>query len=169
VIVEESKEWTQSRHTSSLRNLDDVDDFFAEDELVHDNKLVTLVFSANDEKSLQANVKALEKYLIQPSTNVQLSDLAYTLSQRRTHHFHRAFVITNRAKFTSRAVVSGKKSPEVPRIGFVFTGQGAQWPQMGKLLIEAFPLAKELTRKFDGVLQQTPSPPSWTFLRMFRP
>lgn len=37
------------------------------------------------------------------------------------------------------AWVVAKKSAQTPSIGFVFTGQGAQWPQMGKELLQFFP------------------------------
>ena len=58
-----------------------------------------------------------------------------------------------------------KKSTEPPRVGFVFTGQGAQWSTMGKSLVENFPTASLLLKHLDDVLQSTPNPPSWSLLK----
>jgi acyl transferase domain-containing protein len=63
--------------------------------------------------------------------------------------------------------VYGKKNAELPRIGFVFTGQNAQWPQMGKALIETFPSAKLILEELDEVLQSVRDPPSWSLIRKF--
>ena len=48
------------------------------------------------------------------------------------------------------------------RIGFVFTGQGAQWPQMGRELIESFYIYAESIRRMDKVLRQVKYPPNWS-------
>lgn len=102
-----------------------------------------------------------------PAVRMDLRDLAYTLSERRTHHSHRGFIVTNKAAFDPTALISGERNKENPRIGFVFTGQGAQWPQMGNLLLQNFPIAEKLLRYMDSVLQQTSSRPSWSLVRMF--
>lgn len=146
-------------HISSY--MTDAEDFFTDSE---DTRPYTLVVSANDESSLQANYKALRKHLLNPSVKVKLPDLAYTLSERRTHHFHRAYVVTQNTTLSENAFMSGKTSTDPPRIGFVFTGQGAQWSQMGKDLVETFPDAKLLLKHLDDVLQSIPNPPSWSLL-----
>lgn len=102
-----------------------------------------------------------------PNVKVNLTDFAYTLSERRTRHFYRGFVVSNSSVFDEGALVFGKKNSEPPRIGFVFTGQGAQWSQMGKQIIDAFPQAKKLLQHLDSVLQKTPTPPAWSLLSMF--
>ena len=168
VVLEETNPWAKSTYVSSFRKFDEVDDFFAEDEAANVKPFI-LVFSGNDGSSLQSYVKALRRHLMYPGVQVKLPDLAFTLSERRTHHFHRGFVVTNKEAFDSRALISGKKSPETPRIGFVFTGQGAQWPQMGKLLVENFPLAGKVLRYLDTVLQQTPIPPAWSLIGILSP
>jgi len=99
---------------------------------------------------------------------VKLSNLAYTLSERRTHHFHRAYVVTNSTNINKGGFVFGKKSTKPPRIGFVFTGQGAQWPQMGKSLIQLFPAAASMISRLDRVLQGLPNPPPWSLLSELR-
>ncbi|KAH8646008.1 polyketide synthase [Tricladium varicosporioides] len=125
---------------------------------------VTLVFSANDEKSLRAYCKAICDHLGNPGVVVKLPDLAYTLSERRSRHFNRAYVVTDNTNLNEGAFNFGKQYTDTPKVGFVFTGQGAQWSQMGKGLIETFPLAKEMVQRLDDVLQNLPSPPSWSLL-----
>lgn len=92
--------------------------------------LILLPVSAHDERALKANLsglaKSLEKY--------DLADLLYTLGCRKSTFPRRAFAIVD-----SKAATDGlnsdlmvfEKSPSSParRIGFVFTGQGAQWPR----------------------------------------
>jgi acyl transferase domain-containing protein len=146
-------------HVSSY--FSDTEDFFAEE---ISTRPLTLVFSANDEDSLRAYCKAISKHLVNPGVNVKLQDLSYTLSERRTRHFHRAYLVTESTTLDEGAFVFGKKSNDVPRIGFVFTGQGAQWSQMGESVINSFPAAKSLLKHLDNVLQNLSTPPSWSLL-----
>ena len=142
----------------------DHDDLFGEDE-PKSARPFTLVFSANDKSSLQAYCKKIRQYLMNPSVKVTLPDLAYTLAVRRTHHFNRGYIVAQTTALDEAAFVFQKKSTETPRVGFVFTGQGAQWSQMGKSLVENFPQASLLLRHFDDVLQSIPNPPSWSLLK----
>ena len=150
---------------SSYRKQNDFDDFFADQK--ESTRPFTLVFSANDEASLRNNVAALSSHLMNPEVSVELGDLAYTLSERRTRHFYRGYLVTKSAsaQLGTDALMVGKKGTEPPRIGFVFTGQGAQWSQMGKQLLETFPLARAVVERLDKVLQAVPNPPKWSLLR----
>jgi len=53
------------------------------------------------------------------------------------------------------------EAQEPSRIGFVFTGQGAQWAQMGMALIEVFPSVGQTLAKLDIVLAALPDCPPW--------
>ncbi|KAM0133546.1 hypothetical protein ACHAO1_006203 [Botrytis cinerea] len=124
----------------------------------------TLVLSANDNVSLKANIKALSNHLINPRVKVNLEDLAYTLSERRTKLWHRAYITTRSTEIDENDFVVGKKNPEALRIGFVFTGQGAQWPQMGKDLLQFFPWTRNILNNLDDALQSLPQPPNWLLI-----
>ena len=167
VVLEEARSWARPTYVSSFKASNEFDDLFAEGNATSDT-LSIIVFSANDENSLLNYVEALRRHLIYPAVKIELQDLAFTLSERRTHYLHRGFIVSNKAVFDSRALVIGKKSGEPPRIGFVFTGQGAQWPRMGKLLVQHFPLANQLLRHMDCVLQQCLLPPSWSLIGKLR-
>lgn len=123
-----------------------------------------LVLSANDRVSLKSNIQALCNHLINPRIKVNLPDLAYTLSERRTRHWHRACITTHTIELNENEFVMGKKSSKSPKIGFIFTGQGAQWSQMGKDLLEIFPWTRAILEELDEVLQAQPEPPKWSLV-----
>lgn len=130
-----------------------------------------LVFSANDEYSLKSYIRGLSAHLADPSVNVRVSDLAYTLSEHRSRHYQRAFTVVGASpteKLSSivpEAAIFGKRAATAPKVGFVFTGQGAQWPQMGRELLALFPTTAGLAADLmDHVLQGLPAEvrPDWT-------
>ncbi|KAF3229744.1 Highly reducing polyketide synthase gpy1 [Orbilia oligospora] len=53
-----------------------------------------------------------------------------------------------------------------PRILFTFTGQGAMWSQMGKRLLEAFPVARDTLCNLEQVLKefQPSNKPTWSLI-----
>ncbi|RCI09139.1 hypothetical protein L249_1549 [Ophiocordyceps polyrhachis-furcata BCC 54312] len=140
----------------------------ASDDLLEEPEAVTrphvLVFSANDSGSVKSYAKSLRKHLLDPRVRVDLPTLANTLSERRTLHFHRGYLVTDDLKLDVESIAYGKKSPEPPRIGFIFSGQGAQWSQMGRSLIDNFPEARATVERLDTVLQGLLHPPSWSLL-----
>lgn len=85
-----------------------------------------------------------------------LENLAYTLGQRRSTHPWsqpvRASSISGLIKGLEDPSAKPIRSSKVPRLGFVFTGQGAQWAQMGKELISAYPIFKDTLDEADRYL-----------------
>ena len=143
-------------HISSF--LSPTDDVFADEPR---ERRCMLVMSANDAPSLRSSCHNLVTHLINPAVRITLRDLAYTLSERRTHHFHRAYVVTQNRLLDERSFIFGNIRHRL-RVGYIFTGQGAQWSQMGKELIRMFPVAQSLLTHLDNVLQSLPNPPHWS-------
>ncbi|KAF8419074.1 putative polyketide synthase [Tirmania nivea] len=86
----------------------------------------------------------LAKYLEESPAPTYLSDLAHTLAQHRSRLSWRAAVIASSVPELIQALQDKRKqivrSSTPPRVGFVFTGQGANWHAMGRSLIEAYPV-----------------------------
>jgi acyl transferase domain-containing protein len=148
VVLEQAKLPDGPRHVTSYRG--DDDDLF--DETEDSERPYTILLSANDLTTLHANIKALSNNLFNPRVKVNLNDLAYTLSEKRSKLYHRAYVVAKNTSFDESSFTIGKKSSETPRIGFLFTGQGAQWPQMGKDLLQYFPWTISILKELDQVL-----------------
>lgn len=141
-IVEQANGVHRGSYVSSYISTDDEFALAGEDA----KRPSVLVLSANDAASLRASIKSLGDHLINPRVKINLTDLAYTLSERKTRLWHRAFISTRNTELDEKpdAWVVAKKSSHTPRFGFVFTGQGAQWPQMGKDLLQYFPKSREI-------------------------
>lgn len=148
-----------SKHVTSYTG--ESDDIFADDAGLE--KPYLLVLSANDEDSLRAQITSLDKHLSDPAVDVKIRDLAHTLSNHRTRHYHRGYLIANSNAIDVDDVIMGTPRSDPPKIGFVFTGQGAQWVQMGKDLV-TFPLAKKELEHLDNVLANLPEPPRWSLI-----
>ncbi|KAJ6190988.1 polyketide synthase [Penicillium mononematosum] len=148
-----------SKHVTSYTP--ESDDIFADD--AGPERPYLLVLSANDENSLRAQVTSLDKHLSDPAVGVKIRDLAHTLSNHRTRHYHRGYLIANSNSIDVDDVTMGTPRSDPPRIGFVFTGQGAQWVQMGKDLI-TFPVAKRELEHLDNVLGNLSEPPQWSLI-----
>ncbi|KAK3317264.1 putative polyketide synthase [Cercophora scortea] len=111
-----------------------------------------LLFTANSPKSITRLIDNYKSWIEQNPD--QVGDLAYTLARKRTQLPHRAFGIVNNGvmQSVSQPVVAGKAS-EAPSIAMVFTGQGAQWPQMGRELLQSNPVFKASIKALDQHLQ----------------
>jgi acyl transferase domain-containing protein/NADPH:quinone reductase-like Zn-dependent oxidoreductase len=106
------------------------------------------VLTANDKSSAEKTMQSLGIYLEQRPEVFQndlLSNLAYTLGQRKSFHPWRLAVSASSSVDLVEALSSGKISPikqdaDTPRLGWIFTGQGAQWWAMGRELLHAYPV-----------------------------
>ncbi|KAI1424757.1 ketoacyl-synt-domain-containing protein [Xylaria sp. FL1777] len=105
------------------------------------------VVSANDKVSLEAVLKNLVIYLEQRPEMFQkalMADVAYTLGQRRSLLQWRVAIPALRSfdlieAINGQRLTPGKESDPL-RIGFIFTGQGAQWYGMGRELYQQYPV-----------------------------
>ncbi|GAP86891.1 putative acyl transferase acyl hydrolase lysophospholipase [Rosellinia necatrix] len=155
------------KHKSSYLDSGSIDaDFFmsSADDVPSNSPPRLLVLSANDHGSLKRMMRGLSSQLLSPSTSVTLDDLAYTLSERRSRLYYRAFSVQKTTDFPAESFTTGKVFRQGVRIGFVFTGQGAQWPAMGRDLLSTFPTAKKIVKGLDEVLAGLPEPPSWSLV-----
>jgi acyl transferase domain-containing protein/NADPH:quinone reductase-like Zn-dependent oxidoreductase len=119
------------------------------------------VLSANDRTSTENAMQKLGVYLEQrPEVfqNSLLSNLAYTLGQRRSFHPWRIAVTASSSvdlveKLSSGKILPCKQEPETLRIGWVFTGQGAQWWAMGRELYHQYPVYASVLNRADTHLR----------------
>ena len=121
-----------------------------------------LPFSANSEVSLKLQVADLA------DLDVDLQNLAYTLVTRRSSLAIRGFLLARQmtikrdlALSNLRILGPGKTSLQLP-ISFIFTGQGSQWPEMGRELIEDWPIFRKSIQDMDACLAALPEPPTWS-------
>jgi hypothetical protein len=104
------------------------------------------VLSANNEKSVKAQMKSLQMYLEQRPETLELSvmgKLAYTLCQRRSFLTWKVAVSATTSSELIQKLSNPDLKPEsafaAPKISYVFTGQGAQWFAMGRELMRIYP------------------------------
>lgn len=118
------------------------------------------VLSANDKTSTEKAMQNLGVYLEQRPEVFQnnlLSNLAYTLGQRRSFHPWRIAVSASSSVELVEALSSGKVLPckqelESIRLGWIFTGQGAQWWAMGRELYQQYPVYTSAMDRADSHL-----------------
>ncbi|KAI0849455.1 putative polyketide synthase [Daldinia vernicosa] len=115
-----------------------------------------LILSARDERGCQQAVSDLKVYLEKhrsldyEASEQLLGDLSYTLGERRTlFQWVAAHQVRLEKDSTLDAVIQlldsprfkpGRRPSNRPRIGMVFTGQGAQWYAMGRELLTSYPV-----------------------------
>lgn len=117
------------------------------------NELTLIMCSAKNEKSLDGAVNAILSGL----RTHHARDIAVTLAHRSSMD-HRAFAICDGAHEPS--FQRGLKY-EALKLGFTFTGGGAQWPNMGQQLLQ-FPAFRQSIRQIDDYVATLPEPPNWT-------
>ena len=88
--------------------------------------------------------------------SLDLGSLAHTLAERRSRHPWRCAVAADSASGLASALRSATSKPiqarTAPSIGFVFTGQGAQWATMGRELF-TYPVFACAMREADEILK----------------
>ena len=116
-----------------------------------------VALSAKNGVSLQGNLRSILKYLRQ-NPRVSLGKLSYTTTSRRLHHPHRVMFsgssieelcLQIEAAIRDQAGMTRPKS--APKVVFAFTGQGAQYPGMGKSLFDSFSLFRTEIRRLEKI------------------
>ncbi|KAM3064985.1 hypothetical protein ACMFMF_011456 [Clarireedia jacksonii] len=132
--------------------------------------LLPFAFSAASERTLGAVLEQYAKYL-RDNPHVELVDLAWSLIQKRSALMCRLTLyaltveelqskiqkeLTLRKANTPSTVIS-RPDNRKKRILGIFTGQGAQWPQMGLDLISTFPAARGWFEELQTSLDELPT------------
>ena len=117
------------------------------------------VFSANDRGSIQRNISLIVEYAKNRPATIWpqlMRSLALTLGQRRSVLAWKLAVPALTSEQLIYSLIDTAlvpvKSEEHPKIGFIFTGQGSQWPAMGKSLYHTYPAYALTIREADRVL-----------------
>ncbi|KAJ3532838.1 hypothetical protein NM208_g8261 [Fusarium decemcellulare] len=172
VIMELGPQWVPGSHTSNrtdgTRNVNGHGSGFAHNAVIKTKpengingshlprrKTKILVLSARDEQACREIVSKLKDYLRQHAQHDDpeklLQSVIYTLGQRRSAL---PWIAAQPIPYTQgigpviealdSAQFKPKRVTRPPRIGMVFTGQGAQWNAMGRELIIAYPVLQGL-------------------------
>ncbi len=140
---------------------------------IKENENLLMPLSAHCEESLKAIAESYIDFL--ESKDVNLSYIAYTLSQRKGHHRHRLSIAANSTEdftqklkaFISKEKQTGINYDEVSNLGsgklaFVFSGMGPQWWGMGRELFHKEPVFREVIEKCDAIFKKLTQ--SWSLL-----
>ena len=124
--------------------------------------------TSHTEKAGKLLVSSTSEF-IQQRPDLKVYDLAYSMSARRSMHQCRSFAIGHDQQSVLHDLAEPKPTAKWnrilqghPRIGFVFTGQGAQWHAMGRQLIEQSQLFRKTLQRCDASLQRLPDSPDWS-------
>lgn len=129
------------------------------------NRPLLLPISARDETSLNRYAMLFKDALDSEDNDQRLADICYSAGARKEHHQNRLVVLGRsgaqlRSRLTRRladenasdGIVQGKSTSNVGDITFVFTGQGAQWWQMGRQLYADEPILRDVIDCIDALL-----------------
>ncbi|PYI23450.1 putative polyketide synthase [Aspergillus violaceofuscus CBS 115571] len=130
----------------------------AEETTRTEDRAELLVLSASDEDSLQARIVSFTEFA--NKTTASLSDLAYTLRARRVHLPNRAFAIARPNDLIDASAFQKYTAQDRLTI-LAFSGQGAQWPGMGKALMTELADFRDSINEMDDILQSLPDGPDW--------
>lgn len=131
-----------------------------------------LPFSAHDRPTLLRNIAAYGDVV----ASYSLVDLSYTLATRRSVLSSKAFTVVRPVDFEgafqdvnssftfaeTKKAGSSSNNKEKPTLGFVFTGQGAQWARMGAELIAYSRVFRQAIRELDTALEELYDGPAWS-------
>ncbi|OJJ41603.1 hypothetical protein ASPWEDRAFT_48144 [Aspergillus wentii DTO 134E9] len=132
----------------------------------HRHSEVALI-SANTQDSAKTLASNIQKYATEHPLDI--SSIVYTLALHREHLPYRSFLILDCA--SSNEIPAVTKAPSSPlNVAMVFSGQGAQWPEMGREIIQNDAQFAQDIHEMDDILQSIEYPPAWTiFTELQRP
>ncbi|KAJ5560795.1 type I iterative PKS [Penicillium sp. DV-2018c] len=126
------------------------------------NQFFLILVTGNSVHSLEMNISNLCIALQQPAYGTiplcQLSQEINTRSQPRNRLFKSYFTVKSTKELVEALQGYHYERQQYqqkhikPRLLFTFTGQGAFWSQMGKVLMDQFTVAEETLRQLDRVI-----------------
>lgn len=128
-----------------------------------------LPLSSHTENAGSLLQQSLSQYMRQ-NADTSARDLVFSYTNRRTVHGFRSFAVgrtlqeLEKNTETLQPQATWKRAEASTRLGFIFTGQGAQWYAMGRQLIEEHPLFRQSLVECQNVLMTLPDAPTWSVL-----
>ncbi|MEJ2176862.1 MAG: beta-ketoacyl synthase N-terminal-like domain-containing protein [Gammaproteobacteria bacterium] len=127
-----------------------------------DSRPVVVTFSAKNEQALIDTKEKFKQFLLNKDPT-QIVNIAFTSCVRRRHHNWRFAIATKTWSDLIDQMDTGKLTEskflnvdgdlvENNSVGFLFTGQGAQYPKMGKELFDTEPIFREAMQQCDQLL-----------------
>ncbi len=128
-----------------------------------------LAITARSPEALRALASRYGERLLQPSAS--LADVAYTAHHHRDRFEHRLAVVGSDAgqaagrlaawvaSGDAPAVVEGVAMARSPRVAFLFSGQGSQYPGMGRELYDTQPVFRAVVDRCASILEGVLSEP----------
>ncbi|TKY86834.1 hypothetical protein EX895_004475 [Sporisorium graminicola] len=125
-----------------------------------------LLVSAHSEKAAKLMAKRLADYIDENRSTIRLDQLAFSLnSDRRTRHAVQGWFVCTSLDKAAETLRSGspthgpwivRSSSKTNKLGFIFTGQGAQHFAMARQMILLSPRFRRSLERFNRTLQGLP-------------
>ncbi len=128
-----------------------------------------LALSAKSEKELQDLAEAFQNH-IKSHPEQKIEDLIYSANTGREQHEYRLAIVANSkdqllSKLANREYKITKAPTTPPKIAFMFTGQGAQYPNMGKQIYDCQPVFKHALERCAAILDKELGMPLFKLLQ----
>ncbi|MEM6401843.1 MAG: type I polyketide synthase, partial [Cyanobacteria bacterium P01_D01_bin.116] len=125
-----------------------------------------LTLSAKSEPALKELVQKYEEFLRNDS-NASIEDICFTANTGRSHFEHRLAIVASDkqelidklASISVQEEINGVFKGQIctnyklPKIAFLFTGQGSQYIDMGRQLYETQPVFRQVLEQCDKILK----------------